>query len=105
MREEIWTEKIFKDDAGYFLRITKEPRCNWQNTDERNKRSQQQIAAFSNDSHNDLRQSAYFLAWKRDAERQKNIFAGNYTWGEFYIDWRNLQKGALRNQKSTQPNF
>ena len=23
MREEIWTEKIFKDDAGYFLRITK----------------------------------------------------------------------------------
>ena len=21
--EEIWTEKIFKDDAGYFLRITK----------------------------------------------------------------------------------
>ena len=22
MREEIWTEKIFKDDAGYFLRIT-----------------------------------------------------------------------------------
>ena len=25
MREEIWTEKIFKDDAGYFLRITKMP--------------------------------------------------------------------------------
>ena len=23
MREEIWTEKIFKDDAGYFLRLTK----------------------------------------------------------------------------------
>ena len=23
MREEIWTEKFFKDDAGYFLRITK----------------------------------------------------------------------------------
>ena len=23
MREEIWIEKIFKDDAGYFLRITK----------------------------------------------------------------------------------
>ena len=23
MREEIWTEKIFKDDADYFLRITK----------------------------------------------------------------------------------
>ena len=23
MREEIWTEKIFKDDAGYSLRITK----------------------------------------------------------------------------------
>ena len=23
MREQIWTEKIFKDDAGYFLRITK----------------------------------------------------------------------------------
>ena len=23
MREEIWTEKIFKDDAGSFLRITK----------------------------------------------------------------------------------
>ena len=23
MREEIWTEKIFKDDAGYFLRTTK----------------------------------------------------------------------------------
>ena len=23
MREEIWNEKIFKDDAGYFLRITK----------------------------------------------------------------------------------
>ena len=23
MREEIWSEKIFKDDAGYFLRITK----------------------------------------------------------------------------------
>ena len=23
MREEIWTEKIFKDDTGYFLRITK----------------------------------------------------------------------------------
>ena len=23
MREEIGTEKIFKDDAGYFLRITK----------------------------------------------------------------------------------
>ena len=22
MREEIWNEKIFKDDAGYFLRIT-----------------------------------------------------------------------------------
>ena len=22
MREEIWTEKIFKDDAGYFLKIT-----------------------------------------------------------------------------------
>ena len=22
MREEIWSEKIFKDDAGYFLRIT-----------------------------------------------------------------------------------
>ena len=22
MREEIWTEKIFKDDADYFLRIT-----------------------------------------------------------------------------------
>ena len=22
MREEIWTEKIFKDDAGYYLRIT-----------------------------------------------------------------------------------
>ena len=22
MREEIWTEKIFKDDATYFLRIT-----------------------------------------------------------------------------------
>ena len=22
MREEIWIEKIFKDDAGYFLRIT-----------------------------------------------------------------------------------
>ena len=22
MREEIWTEKIFNDDAGYFLRIT-----------------------------------------------------------------------------------
>ena len=23
VREEIWAEKIFKDDAGYFLRITK----------------------------------------------------------------------------------
>ena len=23
MREEIWTEKIFKDDAGYFLRINR----------------------------------------------------------------------------------
>ena len=23
MKEQIWTEKIFKDDAGYFLRITK----------------------------------------------------------------------------------
>ena len=23
MREEIWNEKIFKDDAGYVLRITK----------------------------------------------------------------------------------
>ena len=22
MREESWTEKIFKDDAGYFLKIT-----------------------------------------------------------------------------------
>ena len=22
MREEIWTEKIFNDDAGYFLKIT-----------------------------------------------------------------------------------
>ena len=27
MREEIWTEKIFKDDAGYFLRITKNHKC------------------------------------------------------------------------------
>ena len=26
MREEIWTEKIFKDNAGYFLRITKKRR-------------------------------------------------------------------------------
>ena len=23
MREEIWTEKIFKDETGYYLRITK----------------------------------------------------------------------------------
>ena len=37
MREEIWTEKIFKDDAGYFLRITKSrasPLESWDCNDE-----------------------------------------------------------------------